>query len=139
MTLNLNTILLSLNSDLISADPDLMSLDSDFTHYHFLMYINIAIGAVIFYYLFPWLRLFIDHYVIFRNQEKIIIVGQSRMARTFAIDAASIGKKVTLISNKSQNNFSDELKGKGIKLMYINPRINFLPKFPPFSIPSLST
>ena len=83
------------------------------------MYINIAIGAIVFYYLYPWLRLFIDHYVIYRNQEKIIIVGQSRMARTFAIDAASIGKKVTLISNKSQNNFSDELKGKGIKLMLV--------------------
>ena len=119
MILNLNTILLSLNSDLISADSDLMSLDSDFTHYHFLMYINIAIGAIVFYYLYPWLRLFIDHYVIYRNQEKIIIVGQSRMARTFAINAVSIVKKVTLISNRSHNNFSDELKGKGIKLMIV--------------------
>jgi hypothetical protein len=112
----LNIVLLSLDSEMISEDADLMSLDSDFTHYHFLMYINIAIGAIIFYYLYPWLRLFIDHYIIFRNREKIIIVGQSRMARTFCIDAASTGKKVTLITNKNQNNFSDELKGKGIKL-----------------------
>ena len=115
----LNIVLLSLDSEMISEDADLMSLDSDFTHYHFLMYINIAIGAIIFYYLYPWLRLFIDHYIIFRNREKIIIVGQSRMARTFAIDAASTGKKVTLITNKNQNNFSDELKGKGIKLMLV--------------------
>ena len=99
----LNIVLLSLDSEMISEDADLMSLDSDFTHYHFLMYINIAIGAIIFYYLYPWLRLFIDHYIIFRNREKIIIVGQSRMARTFAIDAASTGKKVTLITNKNQN------------------------------------
>ena len=48
--------------------------------------------------------------------EKIIVIGQSRMAKRFANDAAEKGKKIVLITSKEQNNFSDELKGKGIKL-----------------------
>ena len=93
-----------------------LSLDTGFTHMHFLMYINIGIGLLLFYYLYPWIKLFFEHYFFYRNREKIIVIGQSRMARRFANDAAEKGKKIVLITSKEQNNFSDELKGKGIKL-----------------------
>ena len=58
--------------------------------------------------------IFEDHFI-YKKREKIIVVGQSRMARNFAKDVAQKGKKIVLISTKDQNNFADELKGKGIK------------------------
>ena len=96
-----------------------LSLDTGFTHMHFLMYVNIGVGLIVMYYLYPWIKLFFDHYIFYRNREKIIVVGQSRMARRFANDAAEKGKKIVLITTKEQNNFSDELKGKGIKLRLV--------------------
>ena len=95
------------------------SLDSDLTHKHFLMYLLVVSVGVILYYIYPWVKLFFDHYFIYNRREKIIILGQSRTARSFANDAAEKGKKVILISSKRDNNFSDELKLNGVKLVLV--------------------
>ena len=96
---------------------DFLHPKSDFTHGHFIMDVVIVSFIVLLYYIFPWIRLFFEDHFIYKKREKIIVVGQSRMARNFAIDVAKRGKKIVLISTKEQNNFADELKFKGIKLV----------------------
>ena len=96
---------------------DFLHPKSDFTHGHFIMDVVIISFFVLIYYIFPWIRLFFEDHFIYKKREKIIVVGQSRMARNFAKDVAQKGKKIVLISTRDQNNFADELKGKGIKLV----------------------
>ncbi len=96
-----------------------INLHTGFTHMHFLMYILIGVGVIVIYYLTPWIKLFFEHFLIYKKREKIIILGQSRAARRFANDASEKGKKIILISTKQENNFSDELKSNGIKLVIV--------------------
>jgi len=106
-----------LEIDLLPAVDHFLHPTSDFTHGHFIMDVVIVSLIVLLYYIFPWIRLFFEDHFIYKKREKIIVVGQSRMARNFAIDVAKRGKKIVLISTKEQNNFADELKFKGIKLV----------------------
>ena len=101
-----------LEIDLLPAVDHFLHPTSDFTHGHFIMDVVIVSLIVLFYYIFPWIRLFFEDHFIYKKREKIIVVGQSRMARNFAIDVAKRGKKIVLISTKEQNNFADELKFK---------------------------
>lgn len=110
-------VLLEINIDLMSSIDDFLHPKSGFTHGHFLMYVFIISCFAFLYYVFPWIKVFFEDQFIYKKREKIIIIGQSRMARNFAKDAAQKGKKIVLISTKEQNNFADELKFKGIKLV----------------------
>tara|TARA_B100001287_G_scaffold173436_2_gene146103 strand:+ start:6037 stop:7902 length:1866 start_codon:yes stop_codon:yes gene_type:complete len=111
------TILLNTNIGLSPLLDDFLHPKSGFTHGHFLMYVFIISSVVLIYYIFPWIKVFVEDHFLYKNREKIIVIGQSRMSRSFAKDAANKGKKIILISTKEQNNFTDELKVKGIKLI----------------------
>jgi hypothetical protein len=108
--------ILEINIDVTSIADEFLHPKSGFTHGHFLMYVFIISLCIFLYYISPWIILFFEDHFLFKKREKIIVIGQSRMARSFAIDAAQKGKKIVLISGKEENIFSDELKHKGIKL-----------------------